>query len=211
MNKIGTGIVIGTLSAIAGGLAVFALVKAKPDMVGHEVQSALPKVTESRAFDDILKDQEKIFKNFDSLFDRDFFHHDDPFAEMKRMREQMHRQFENWNKDASSGFLSSPFDSWYGNRFGGTVADISQREDNDNVYYDISVDGLGDSKVNTEVKNGYITIKGETKKEKDDDKAKSLMQSSFQRTFPVPNGVDADHMETISEHGKITLRFPKKK
>lgn len=211
MNKIRTGIVIGTLSALAGGLVVFAVVKAKPEVVGHEVKSAPPKTTESRAFDDILKDQEKIFKNFDSLFDRNFFHQGDPFAEMKRMREQMHRQFENWNKDTSSGFLSSPFDSWYGNRFGGTVADISQREDKDNIYYDISIDGLGDSKVNTEVKNGYVTIKGEMKKEKGDDKAKSLMQSSFQRTFPVPSGVDADHMEMISEKGKITLRFPKKK
>lgn len=206
MNKISSRIVFGTLSAVAGGLVVFAAVKAKPGIIGQELHSA-PSTTESRAFEDILKDQEKIFERFDSIFDDDFVRQEDPFAEMKRMRERMHRQLGEWNKDPAG----SPFDSWYGNRFGGNISDISQREDQDNIYYDISVDGIGDSKVNTQVKNGYVIITGEIKKEKNGDKAKSLMQSSFQRTFPVPKNVDADHLEMIMETGKITFRFPKKK
>ncbi|HEY8279813.1 MAG TPA: Hsp20/alpha crystallin family protein, partial [Bdellovibrionota bacterium] len=57
------------------------------------------------------------------------------------------------------------------------------------------------------VKNGYLTITGETKKQT----ANSSILSSFHKMFPLPPNVDSTKMETISEKDKVVLRFPKRK
>ncbi len=66
----------------------------------------------------------------------------------KKMRKQMERRMEEFGSGRHS--MSNPFDSWFSNKFGGgTINDISKREDSDYVYYDIQVDDLNATSINT--------------------------------------------------------------
>ena len=81
------------------------------------------------------------------VFD-DFFGHGDPFEEMRKIRQQMESRTQN-------------FDSWFSGKFGGgSVYDISQKEDEDAVYYEIQIDDLQTTSVNAKVEMGHITITG---------------------------------------------------
>ena len=113
---------------------------------------------------------------------------------------------------------SNPFDSWFSDKFGGgTIKDISKREDDSSVYYDIKVEDVKSTSINTKVENGYITITGTTEKRNDtsDEKendglsSQSVYKSTFHRTFPLPEQVDQNKMQMTSEKDKIVLKFPK--
>jgi HSP20 family protein len=68
---------------------------------------------------------------------------------------------------------------------------------------------------NVEVKfaDGLLTIKGE-KREKKEEKKKDYHLSersygSFQRSFTVPDGVDADKIDATFKDGVLTVTLPK--
>ena len=167
--------------------------------------------------DDILNKQNVIRQHFDSIFNDDFFGGSDPFEDMKKMREQMRKRMDVFDKPNSR---TNPFDSWFSDKFGGgTVDDIAKREDDEFVYYDIKINDLNSTSVNTKIENGYITITGTIeKKSRSDDKkddggfsSQSVFKSTFNRTFPLPEHVDQNKMEMVPEKDKIVLKFPKVK
>jgi HSP20 family molecular chaperone IbpA len=96
-------------------------------------------------------------------------------------------------------------------------ANITSREDQDFIYYEISGDSIENTSVSTSVEDGYLTITAEIhsgdSNAESDGSASSAFQSSFQstmqRTFPLPGDVDESKMETLAEGSKIILRFPK--
>lgn len=199
-------IVVPLISATAGGAIVLAALKASPTLRAklENTESAQSNKSNVMIFDDILRRQEGIRDQFNSLFDDDFFGGSDPFAE-KRM-------------DGFGGphSMGNPFDSWFSNKFGGgTIEDISKREDEQFVYYDIKVDDLKSTSVNTKIENGYITITGTVEKksgsESDNSQLQSVFQGTFNRSFPLPEHVDAGKMQMLSEDDKIVLKFPKTK
>jgi HSP20 family protein len=61
---------------------------------------------------------------------------------------------------------------------------------------------------------GSLTIKGEKKEEKEEKKKDFYLQErrfgSFERTFGVPEGVDADKIEATFKKGVLTIMLPKK-
>lgn len=210
-NKIRVSL-IAFVSAALGAGAVIAYNQSmrKPETEHNRVES-VPKVTENAEehFSSILKDQEKLFKNFDSMFDDNFFRHDDPFEEMRKFRDRLGKRFKH-----DDSVFSSPFDSWYGDKFGGgSVEDITKREDKNYVYYDIKLAGVEGTSVKTNVENGYLTITGEVKKSQESGKGgkmRSFYQSSFRRSFPLPGNVIGEKMEMVSEKDKLVLKFPKR-
>jgi HSP20 family molecular chaperone IbpA len=139
----------------------------------------------------------------DHFFNDDFFgKSQDPFDQMRKMREKMMKQFN--PPEVGSG----PFDSWYQKKFGGgDVAEISQREDDKFVYYDISVKGLNKEDLKVKVANGQINISGKT--EKKNEGTGTFMSSMFQRSFPVPPNVDPNKVQMENEKDKLTVKFPK--
>ncbi len=193
--------VIALLSAALGATGVL--------LYNHHGKKPEANASSDDHFNSILKDQQKLFKNFDSMFDDNFFRRDDPFEEMKKFRKRLMGQFDH----GRDNHFSSPFDSWYEDKFGGgNVEDISKREDEKYVYYDIKVAGVDGTKVNATVKDGYLTISGEVKRShggETDGQARSVFQSSFRRSFPLPENVDWEKMEMNSEKNKIVLKFPK--
>jgi len=200
------------VSAVIGGLAVVAALKISPELRLKLESKNVIKSNPSRdqVYDDIINQQKGIRHQFDSIFDDDFFGRSDPFAEMKKMREQMEKRMQQF--EAKPHAMSNPFDSWFSDKFGGgTINDISKREDNGYVYYDITVDDVKSTSIHTKIENGYITITGTQEKdskapEKQDE---SYFSSSFSRTFPLPIDVDPNKMEMVTDKDKIILKFPK--
>ncbi|MEZ4815082.1 MAG: Hsp20/alpha crystallin family protein [Bdellovibrionota bacterium] len=150
-------------------------------------------------------------KNIDPLFDQ-FYNDDlfnksfDPFESMRQMRDKMEKQFQTPNEGRGI------FDSWFQKRFGGGSAEeITQREDDQFVYYELKVMGLDQEKVRVSVSDGQLSISGKVEKKTEADGSANYFSSSFHRSFPVPAGVDSTKVQMEQEKDKIIIKFPKLK
>lgn len=217
-------VVLSLGSALIGGLIVAGVIFWKPTLVTdspnvstnkdqEESLNLNPPSTEKDLFESMDKYQNDMRNQFDSFFNDDFFNQDDPFEAMRKFRQRMHKDMQGFKSPP----FSTPFDSWFGNKFGGgTVQDIEKREDENFIYYDIKVKDVKGTTVNTKVENGYLTITGQIESknsEQDEDSGfsnSSVFSSTFSRTFPLPADVDEDSMEMESEQNKIVIKFPKK-
>jgi HSP20 family protein len=81
--------------------------------------------------------------------------------------------------------------------------------------YEITADlpGMDESNIDVKFSDGTLTIKGE-KRDKKEEKKKDYYLSerrygSFQRSFSVPDGVDADGIEANFKNGVLTVTLPK--
>ncbi len=155
-----------------------------------------------------IKIARKISKNMDSFFERsiddDFFNgSEDLFEEMDKMREQMIKRF-----DVSE--VGDLLNHRHQRKLrDGSVGDIKKREDAQYIYYDIAVQGLKQEKVNVQVQDGQITISGQIENKTSQDGSESYSSSSFQRSFPVPDGVDVHQIQVGQEQDKLVVKFPK--
>jgi HSP20 family protein len=81
--------------------------------------------------------------------------------------------------------------------------------------YEIAAELPGIDPNNIEVKlaNGVLTIKGEKKQETEEKKKNYYVSErrygSFERSFQVPDGVDAEKIEASFNKGVLTLTLPK--
>lgn len=202
-------IAIPAISALLGATFVLILVALSPSLQAMLASSPRKKLgSPSLIFDDIMSKQRGIQENFDSLFDDQFFGGSDPFREMQRMREEMLSRMEGFESPNSA---NNPFDLWFAGKFGGgSVYDISQREDENFIYYDIKVNDLQSTSINTRIENGQITITGTIQRGGDESSA-GLFKSTFNRSFPLPPNVDHEKMELLPEADKMVLKFPKLK
>jgi len=150
---------------------------------------------------------------FNDSFGRDFFDlNSAPFSQMEKMRRNMDKLFED---QLGSLGGSDSFDNWFENRFGGSVFDIKQPEDDDYIYYEIKLEGLDKNNLQVNVKNGNLEVSGEVKKVEENKSegslSKSYIHQSFHRIFPVPRGVQEDKIEFEVDGDKLIVKFPKRK
>ena len=81
--------------------------------------------------------------------------------------------------------------------------------------YEVTAELPGFDEKNIEVKfsDGTLTIRGEKKEEKDEKKKDYYVSErhygSFQRSFSVPEGVDAEKIEATFKNGVLTVTLPK--
>ena len=80
--------------------------------------------------------------------------------------------------------------------------------------YEVTAELPGMDEKNVEVKlaNGVLTIKGEKKEEGEKQKDYHLSErryGSFQRSFTVPDGVDAEKIEATFKNGVLMVSLPK--
>jgi HSP20 family protein len=81
--------------------------------------------------------------------------------------------------------------------------------------YEISAElpGLDEKNVELKFSDGMLTIKGEKKEEKEEKKKdydlSERRYGSFQRSFTVPDGVDADKIDATFKDGVLTVTLPK--
>jgi HSP20 family protein len=81
--------------------------------------------------------------------------------------------------------------------------------------YEITAElpGLDEKNIDIKLSNGTLTIKGEKSEEKEEkDKEYYLSErryGSFQRSFQIPEGVDADKIAASFAKGVLTVKLPK--
>lgn len=91
------------------------------------------------------------------------------------------------------------------------VVDVFEKNDG----YEITAELPGMNAGDIEVKfaNGALTIKGEKKEEKEEEKkgyhVSERRHGAFQRTFRVPDGIDEDKIEARYENGVLKVVLPK--
>lgn len=90
------------------------------------------------------------------------------------------------------------------------VGELNFREDDKNIYFDLDVEDSGSTTVDTKVENGYLQVTGTTQKTIQEGNSESSFKSTFQRSVPLPENVDATKMQMIPGPGKVTFKFPKK-
>jgi len=84
----------------------------------------------------------------------------------------------------------------------------------DNSYEIVAeLPGLDEKHVEVNFTNGRLTIKGEKQEEKEEKKKDYYLHErhfgSFERSFRVPDGVDAAKIEAIFKKGILTITLPK--
>lgn len=128
----------------------------------------------------------------------------DPFREMQTFREMMDRFFE-------EPWLDTP--RLWSQRAGEFTLALDVAEDDERYIVKASVPGVDPDQIEVTLTDNVLTIKGETKSEKDvEEKNYHLRERRFGRftrsvTLPMP--VDADAVEATHENGVLTLHLPK--
>jgi HSP20 family protein len=92
------------------------------------------------------------------------------------------------------------------------AVDIAESE----KAYEITAElpGMDEKNIEVKVANGNLTIKGEKQEEKEEKKKDYYLHErhfgSFERSFQMPEGVDADKIEANFKKGILTVTLPKK-
>lgn len=127
--------------------------------------------------------------------------------------ESLHREIDRLFEDFGRGVWRSPFRRpAFEFSVASPAVDIVEKD----TAYEITADlpGLDEKNVEVQVANGNLTIKGEKTEEKQEKKKDYYLQErhfgSFERSFGVPEGVDADKIEASFKKGVLTVTLPKK-
>lgn len=139
-------------------------------------------------------------------------HH--PFESLRR---EMNRLLDEFDRPWAAPFGRGMFDiepfwqrdwSWTAN----PAVDIVEHEKN----YEITADlpGFDEKSVEVKISNGNLVIKGEKKEEKEEKRKDYFLQErhfgSFERSFRIPESVDAEKLEASFKKGVLTVTLPKK-
>jgi HSP20 family protein len=138
-----------------------------------------------------------------------------PFESLRREVDRLFDDFQvgSWRLPFSRRMLDfEPF--WRGESSSGKTpaVDIVDKEN----AYEITAELPGIDENNIEVKfaDGTLTIRGEKREEKEEKKKDYYVSErrygSFQRSFGVPDGVEADKIEASFKNGVLTVILPKK-
>jgi HSP20 family protein len=125
--------------------------------------------------------------------------------------ESLRREIDRLFDDFDGGSWRSPFrriEAAFGNV---PAVDVTETD----KAYEIAAELPGMDEKNVEVKfaNDVLTIKGQKRDEKEETKKDYYMHErsfgSFERSFAVPDGVDADKIDATFKKGVLTVTLPK--
>lgn len=87
-------------------------------------------------------------------------------------------------------------------------------EGNDSYVVSCELPGLTESDIDVQVADNVLTIKGEKKSDSEENSErwykKETWCGSFQRTLPMPSGIDGEKISGELENGILRLTLPKK-
>lgn len=117
----------------------------------------------------------------------------DPFTEMSRFHSEVARQLE-----APRGFAPA----------------VDIFEDADAIHVKAELPGIKTEDVKIDVENNVLTLRGERKLARDDERDNyhrvERWYGAFTRQFLLPRTVDADRIEADLKEGVLTVRLPKR-
>jgi HSP20 family protein len=139
----------------------------------------------------------------------------DAWRPLEALRKEVDRLFEDFSGD---DFWRRPFRSLAGieSKLAKTFAaapavDVAESE----KAYEITAElpGMDEKDVEVNVANGRLTIKGEKKDEKEEKKQDYYVSErrygSFERSFGLPDAVDAGKIEAAFKNGVLKVTLPK--
>ena len=127
-----------------------------------------------------------------------------------------------WNPESSFfPFTSNWMDDFFPeNSFkaamkGVSVPAVNVKESKDAFKLDVAAPGFKKEDFKLEVKNGYLTISGESQEEKEDKDEtftrREYSYNSFSRSFSLPENVNGENVEARYSDGVLKVTLPKKK
>jgi HSP20 family protein len=91
------------------------------------------------------------------------------------------------------------------------AVDVTETEKGYKVVAELP--GMDEKNIEVKIANGVLTIKGEKQEEKEEEKQDYYVRErsfgSFERTFPVPDGVEFDKVDASFKKGVLTVTLPK--
>lgn len=127
-----------------------------------------------------------------------------------------------WRKQAPTAFQSEInrlFDDFFGAPLttpftGGTWAPAVSISDGPEAYtVRAELPGMEPGDVDIDISHNVVTLRGERKEEKRDEKERMLRHEftygAFMRQFSLPNEVDPERAEAKMDKGVLTLKLPK--
>jgi len=126
-----------------------------------------------------------------------------PFFSLQR---EMNRIFD----DFFNGFNISPLAT---ERLGSFSPSVDVKEDEKELMIRAELPGLEEKDVEVTLSDGYLTIKGEKKEEKED-KGKHYYRmersyGAFNRAVSLPDGLDTDKAQASFKNGVLNISLPK--
>ncbi|GAB6033922.1 Hsp20/alpha crystallin family protein [Galenea microaerophila] len=122
----------------------------------------------------------------------------DPFKELR----ELEQRFAQWQPALASDTNVTSF-----------VPAVNTREDDKNYYIEIDLPGVKKEDINVELNDNKLTVSGERKHKEEVKKEDYYLVEStfgkFQRTFTLPENVDAEHIEAKEENGVVEIVIPK--
>lgn len=98
---------------------------------------------------------------------------------------------------------------------GVSIPAVNVTENKDAFKLKVAAPGFKKEDFKLEIQNGYLTISGETKEEKEDKDEKYTRQeyrySTFSRSFALPENVKSDDISAEYADGVLKIVLPKKK
>jgi len=134
------------------------------------------------------------------------------------LRREIDRLFEDFDRE----FWKSPFrrsafevEPFWQRALTWSAAPAIDIIEKDNAYeVTAELPGLDEKDIEVKLSDVGLTIKGEKKQETEEKKKGYHVQErhfgSFERTFRIPEGVEADKIEATFKKGVLTLTLPKK-
>ena len=136
-----------------------------------------------------------------------------PLSNLRREFDRMLDEFPwGWRRPLGRGLFDvEPLLRGFGAVGSIPAVDIAERD----KEYEITAElpGMDESNIDVKFADGVLTIKGEKKEEKEEKKKDYYLSErrygSFQRSFPVPESVDANKIEAKFVNGVLTVKLPK--
>jgi HSP20 family protein len=96
--------------------------------------------------------------------------------------------------------------------FGAWMPPVDMREETDKVVLEMEIPGIKKDDIEINIENSIITVRGEKKFEKDEDKGNyhkiERAYGKFSRSFSLPVAVKADSIDATLKDGILTLALP---
>jgi HSP20 family protein len=126
----------------------------------------------------------------------------EPFRELRQMQENMDRM---WRSFSPGGGEGGDVENW------AIPLDVVQQ--GDNIIVRASVPGVNPEDIDVSIENDVLTIKGQTREEREHQEGNYLMRErragSFYRALRLPDTLDSDQAQCHYEDGVLSITFPR--
>jgi HSP20 family protein len=140
-----------------------------------------------------------------------------PRRPLESLRQEIDRLFDDfgigtWRSPFRSSFFDmGPFRRAKAAFSGMPAVDVAETEKGYKVVAELP--GMDEKNIEVKITNGMLTIKGEKQEDKEEEKQDYYVRErsfgSFERTLPVPDGVDLDKVDASFKNGVLTVALPK--